>query len=306
MIGQGGLIDRFYSPVVEVALNQTQEKALNQTWKVIATVTNYGSQPATNLYLSFRAPTTNNFTGITNEFSTTDITVRNFRNGTQQVPLQVDETINMSELTTRPSYVEVHAPKLSHGTGSKIVLAIKVQEFPNLNGSDSFDASAIYDQGSARWVYAGDWSYKGFVDNITKPKVLLTILWIALIIIFESVLWWGKKNKWFMKPKEYTTENVPVWSDWKGIIIRGLLYFLIAFGIISTVGYLPTFLFTLVIAILIVEILLGLAQKNKWFKKAKGHKKKERDFPTSMWRRIIFGIFYVLVALIIWTLPIKS
>jgi hypothetical protein len=29
MIGQGGLIDRFYSPVIEAALNQTQE---NKAW----------------------------------------------------------------------------------------------------------------------------------------------------------------------------------------------------------------------------------------------------------------------------------
>jgi hypothetical protein len=41
MLAQGGLIDRFYSPVVEVALNQTQEKDAGD-WKVIATVTNYG------------------------------------------------------------------------------------------------------------------------------------------------------------------------------------------------------------------------------------------------------------------------
>jgi hypothetical protein len=268
-------------------------------------------KPATNLTLLFRAPSTNSFIDIANEFSTTDITVRNLTNGTQQVPLKVDERIPISELNTRPIYVEAHAPKLTHGTGSKIVLALKVQNYPNLTESDSFDASVIYDQGSTHWVYAGGWSYKGFVDNFTNPKVILIIFWTALITIVESVLLWGKGQGWFKEPKIYNPDKIPVRvsTDWKCLIILGLLYFLIAFVIMRTVGYLSIFPFLLIVAaILIVEILLGLAEEYSWIKKktARGVEKKNRDFPTSWWRRVIFVIVYVLVAFIIWTLPIRT
>jgi hypothetical protein len=103
------------------------------------------------------------------------------------VPLRVGETIDISELTTRPNYVEVHTPKFSHGTGSKIVLALKVINFPNVH---DFDAAAVYDQGSAGWVEAGALTYKGFVDTITRDDRALIALIVSVVIAIVVVILW--------------------------------------------------------------------------------------------------------------------
>lgn len=294
-IGSGGLLDRFYSPAVEIALDKVEEEpaiqesdakkevvssiqgaltatqnndsetaisqidlALNtldtvqataqeedkELWKVIATVTNYGYKPATNLTLSFKAPLDNSFISITNEFSTPDLTVRNFINRSQTVLLQVDQTIPISQVTTRPTFVQVHTPEFSPGTGSKIVLDLKVNNEPNLNPSETlFDATAVYKEGSAHWVTANVFSYKAFVDTLTKPNVLLIFSWVAFIAFAELVLLYGEKHTWFVKDYKRDT-NGKFKRDDKGNkipesrrypqtdtpfrIIRGIFYFGVA------------------------------------------------------------------------------
>jgi hypothetical protein len=267
-VAGGGLIDRFFSPVVEVILDKGEtapneqlfvsyiegaiaaaerndlKTAISQSelakkvldnmrtaseeeekklWKVTATVTNYGSEPATNLTLSLSAPATNNFTAITNEFSTTDIGVRNFIVGSQgEMSLPVDETISISELNTRPTYVEVHTPKLNHGTGSKIELGLEVHDEPDLS---KFAASALYDQGSVASIPAGKFTYKGFVDNFTKPSVLTILVLIGLIILFEYVLLQGQNRGWF-KNQAGKTRKVQTDTYWR--IRRGIAYVAIA------------------------------------------------------------------------------
>jgi hypothetical protein len=360
MIGQGGLIDRFFSPVVEVALrpaeldqtilDQTELDQLDQqlipyiqnaraavergdlktgitqvdlalqtledkkVWDVIATVTNYGSQPATNLTLYFRAPSTNKFINITNQFSTADIVVRNFGKGSQEVKLYTDDTILVSALNTRQTYVEVNTPKFSHGTGSKIVLALRVENKPNLDPyANEFDASALYNQGSTRWIPAEAWSYKGFIDTLTKPNAFLIMLLVAVIVAVEFVLWWGENHRWFMKITGgvYTPRRVQ--TDWGGRIIRGVVYSLIAFGVIRAleIKYLPIFLIIFPIAIVIVEFVLWWGENHRWFMKqtASGgftRNKEKRAVQTDTRRRVICGVLYFVIAFIIWSWPIGA
>jgi hypothetical protein len=260
----GGILDRFFSPVVEVIVAKHQidpndalfvsymegaiaaverndlKTAISQrdlakkvlddmnantqgedkkVWNLIARVTNYGSQPATNLSLSLSAPATNSFSAITNEFSTTDIGVRNFINSSQrEKPLQVDETISISELNTRPTYVEVHTPKLTHGTGSRIELGLVVPNEPDLS---RFVASAVYDQGSAASIPAGKLTYKGFMDNFTKASVFIILIWIGLVGASEYVLHQGEKRGWFKKGTDFATRTL-----WR--IIRAIFYVAVA------------------------------------------------------------------------------
>jgi hypothetical protein len=266
-VAGGGFIDRFFSPVVEVILakespnpneqlnsylqgamtaakrsdfesaiiqlnlardisekiDSAERKEDIKLWKVKATITNYGSKPATNLALSFSAPPSNSFTTISNEFSTTDITVRNFDNSLQEeVPLQVDETIAMSALNIIPSHVEVNTSTLHHGTGAKIDLGFQVNNDPDLS---KFAASAVYDQGSVASVQAGQPTYKGFVDNFTRPSILTILVWFAFIILFEYVLLQGQSRGWF-KDKANNVRYVQTNTNWR--IIRGIGYVAVA------------------------------------------------------------------------------
>jgi hypothetical protein len=194
------------------------------------------------------------FISITNKFSTPDLTVRNFTNRSQTVPLQVHQTIPISRVTTSPTFVQVNTPEFSPGTGSKIVLDLKVNNEPNLNPSETlFDATAVYKEGSAHWVTANAFSYKAFVDTLTKPNVLLLFSWIAFIAFAELVLLYGEKHTWFVKEYE---------KDEKGHDKRD----------------------------------------------AKGDKIVilKRYLQTDTYLRIIRGIFYFAVALLIWFYPFVS
>lgn len=319
MIGQGGLIDRFVSPVVEVTLDTTQEIDTG-LYKVIATVTNYGSRPADNLILAFKAPETNKFLSIRNEFSTTDLQVRKFIGESQEVqlqPLQVHETIDVPGLSERQTYVEVHAKKFSHGAGSKIILALKVEgDKPNLDPKlNEFDASAVYDQGSARWVQAKGWSYKGFVDTVTKPNFFLVASFVAIVILIELVLWWGQKKGWFVKTTGGKVDYRRVSTNKEGRIIRGLAYFVIILGIVYSVGLwssdIPIILVLAAIVIVIIEFVLKLAENRRWFETRTQDgsplqtKREFRQVQTSTQGRIIRGLLYFLIAFTIWNSQIS-
>ena len=54
----------------------------------------------------------------------------------------------------------------------------------------AFDAAAVYDQGSAGWVKAGTWTYKGFIDTITREGTALYVLTVLIVIaIVVAILW---------------------------------------------------------------------------------------------------------------------
>lgn len=177
MLG-ASVLDRFYYPIVEVALEENPDAGDPE---LIITITNYGSKAADNLTLFIKSPHSN-FTSITNKFSTVDITMTNFSDNSLE-SLEVNQSIPTSALNSH-NYFELFIKKFVHGTGSKAVLNLKAEE---LEWAD-FEASAIYDQGSARWVEAGEWTYKGFVDNITKPKAVLFLLFVAIAAVIELVL----------------------------------------------------------------------------------------------------------------------
>jgi hypothetical protein len=121
-------------------------------------------------------------------------------------------------LNTRPTYVEVHTPKLHHGTGSRIELGLVVHNEPE--DLSRFAAAAVYDQGSAASIQAGKPTYKGFMDNFTTPAVLIILVWIGLIIVFEYVLHQGEKRKWFKKNGNVT--KFATKTRWR--TVRGTFY----------------------------------------------------------------------------------
>jgi hypothetical protein len=217
---------RFFIPVVEVAVNQTQP--LDQPQTIRITVTNYGSEPADNLTLMISYPNSA-FTHILNEFSTSDIILTNL-NDSLKVPeaaewemLEVDEWENLTSKLNNPNYLELYMKKLTHGTGSKVVFTLGVEK--PINWTD-FDASAVYDQGSTSWATAGGLTYKGFIDNITKPGHAIAI--VVIVIFVSSVLMWRQNRK---RTSKRISEEA--WVAVVGIailVIYGVLY---ALGIFS-------------------------------------------------------------------------
>jgi hypothetical protein len=194
MIGEGGVIDRFYYPIVEVALNDTNVEVNDaERWKVTVTLTNYGSKPANNLALFIKAPFDNKFTDITNEFSTANVTVRILTDNSWKV-LGIEQTIPVSELGSTGTYLELYMKKLNQGTGSKAVLDLGVQNDPQL---DHFDVSAVYDEGSVESVKAGAWTYKGFVDTITTNESVRILIIVAAIIAIILAVLWRTRNRAF-------------------------------------------------------------------------------------------------------------
>jgi hypothetical protein len=173
--------DRLFYPVVEVALNGTIGEYSERT-NLTITITNYGSNPATNLALYIKSPYSN-FIGITNSFSTANISIRNLTDGSLKA-LKVNESINVSALKST-HYLELYTPNFVPGTGSKAVLTLQAKP---LNWTD-FEASAVYDQGSVVWVSAGGFTYKGFVDNISKPAHIIEIVAIGVFVSWYFSSW---------------------------------------------------------------------------------------------------------------------
>jgi hypothetical protein len=214
--------DRFFYPVVEIAVNETQS---NETPSMRMTVTNYGSEPAENLTLIISYPHSA-FTSITNEFSTSDITLTNLKNHSPDV-LELMKTRNLTSALDDPNLLKLFIKKFYHGIGSKAVLNLRVEKPINLT---NFEASAVYDQGSSSWVAAGSFTYKGFIDNITKPGYIIAILVIVIFAI--SVLMWLLNEKG--KGKRISEK---AWVTLAGIaivVIYGVLYALDIFSLTNS------------------------------------------------------------------------
>jgi hypothetical protein len=94
--------------------------------------------------------------------------------------LEVDKPEALSTLDSS-NYFELHIEKFIQGTGSKIVLDIADD---GSNRDDDYDISAVYDQGSVKVIKEGEWTFKGFMDNFSKPENLIAALIGLAALVF--------------------------------------------------------------------------------------------------------------------------
>jgi hypothetical protein len=192
----GSLFDRFFFPIVEIAVEE-EKKNINlesEYHQVTITVTNYGSAPAENLTLFISSPS--NFTMITNQFSTVDVKMTQLGGRL----LEVKKPVNLTSAMNNSNYLELYIEKFNHGTGSEVVLNLQAEDLKL--DKDNFKASAIYDNGSVNWVVARSFTFKGFVDNITNPGYVVWIALLSAIVGFFLYMIWPRLTK---KLKEWRT-----------------------------------------------------------------------------------------------------
>lgn len=172
------IITRFYYPVVEIV---KESVATPDEYKLRLTVTNYGSEPATNMTLFIKSPS--RIHNVSNIFSTSTITLPQLNNTllTMNNPVDLSDKLNTN-------FIILDTQKFTQGTGSKLILDI-TNEGGALN---DYVITAIYDQGSVIAVSTGDWTFKSFIDFTRNPIFLVLIIGslggAILFIIFRNRL----------------------------------------------------------------------------------------------------------------------
>lgn len=169
------IITRLYYPVVEIVREPISP---SDAHKLQLTVTNYGSEAATDMVLFIKSPS--RIHGISNTFSTSRITLPQLNN----TELMLNSTIELSRLKT--DFIILSTQKFTQGTGSRLSL-----EISNEGGdSNNYVITAVYDQGSATAVSPSDWTFKSFID-FTRTLIFFAILIIGslgciVLVVFRN------------------------------------------------------------------------------------------------------------------------
>ncbi len=156
------IITRFYYPVVEIV---KEPVATLDEHKLRLTVSNYGSEPATNMTLFIKSPS--RIHNVSNVFSTSTITLPQLNN----TSLMMNNSVDLSDKLDT-NFIILNTQKFTQGTGSKLILDITNEE----GASNDYVITAVYDQGSVTAVGTGDWTFKSFIDLTRNPIFLVALI----------------------------------------------------------------------------------------------------------------------------------
>lgn len=156
------IITRFYYPVVEI---MKESIATLDGHKLRLTVTNYGSEPATNMTLFIKSPS--RIHNVSNVFSTSTITLPQLNDSL----LMMNNPVDLSDKLDT-DFITLDTQKFTQGTGSKLILDI-TDEGGTL---DDYVITAVYDQGSATAISTGDWTFKSFIEFTRNPIFLVALI----------------------------------------------------------------------------------------------------------------------------------
>jgi hypothetical protein len=172
-----GVVDRFFYPVVELTMKEDNVPGSATMKAAEFVLTNYGSRTAENLTLSIKAP--GKVLSLTNEFSTVPISLPQMND----TLLGVDRTANLTHLDS--VFVKLQTDKFSPGLGSKVVIKLIIDVRV---ANPQYDASVVYDNGSAKMIEANAITFKGLVDNIIEPRnaaILGALIIIGAIFLYR-------------------------------------------------------------------------------------------------------------------------
>jgi hypothetical protein len=163
----------------------------NDGRKALIELTNHGSgAAATNLSLTIQPP--KNITSITNEFSSTDITIPKLNE--KLLDMRIPQSINQSSL-------KLNTAKFSGGSGSMIKLETVMDSANRSSSYYNYTVSAAYDQGSimGKVIKPSDvLSWSNFPNKIWEYIVDNPILVASEIAIIPAgwftIKWWLHKR----------------------------------------------------------------------------------------------------------------
>lgn len=162
----------------------------NDSRKSLIELRNHGSSTATNLSLTIQTP--NNISSITNEFSSTDITIPKFNK--TSLDMHVPKTINQRSL-------KLYIAKFSGGSGSIAKLETLMNNAKQNSSYYNYTLTAAYDQGSTtgKVMKPSDaptlTNFPSKVAEYIVENPILVASEIAIIPIgWISIRWWlGKR-----------------------------------------------------------------------------------------------------------------